>query len=64
MRYGVFGFASRSLFGLPSRLRIGLPSGVAFGFPQRLLIGRAVRPRLRLVGVDHVALDERYPFVR
>ena len=72
------GVAARLLFPLALRLFLGLATGVLLGFASRLLLGfaasllfglepslllSALRPRLRLLGVDRVALRERLPLL-
>jgi dihydropteroate synthase len=59
-----FGFAPGLFFGFEARLLLGLAPSLLFGFAARPLLGSARGSRLRLVGVDCVALGKCLPLLR
>src|SRR6476620_11575441 len=61
--FGLFGFAPSSLLGFTVRRVRGLSPCLCLGFATGLLLGEPC-PRLRLFGVDCVALCQRLPFRR
>jgi dihydropteroate synthase len=59
-----FGFAPGLFFGFEARLLLGLAPSLLFGFAAPPLLGSARGSRLRLVGVDCVALGKCLPLLR